>query len=57
MPGWQSAPELDFKKKAGNTGSFGATFQVKKKAGTDAKGQFKSLHIDNAESVGNRKIG
>jgi hypothetical protein len=32
-------------------------FKLKKKAGTDAKGQFKSLHIDNAESVGNRKIG
>jgi len=43
---------------ATDTGSFGATFQMEqKKAGTDAKGQFKSLHIDNAESVGNRNIG
>ena len=41
MPGWQRAPELD----------------IYKKAGTDTKGQFKSLYIDNAESVGNRKIG
>jgi hypothetical protein len=30
---------------------------IKKKTGTEAKGQFKSLYIDNAESVGNRKIG
>jgi hypothetical protein len=44
---------------ATDTGSFGATFQIKqkKRAGTDAKEQFKSLYIDSAESVGNRKIG
>ncbi len=44
---------------ATDSGSFGATFQIKqkKRAGTDAKAPFKSLYTDNAENVGNRKIG